>query len=749
MYHTRLRAIPLIIGLLAVSAPSVLLAVTPSFWTTATFNEFSKGTLKELTLNSEGQISLSPKFDSVFDTDQALIWSAAFDSKKNLYVGTGHDGKVFKVDINGSSSVFFDAAELDVLALALDSEQTLFVATSPDGKIYRVNGEGKATVFFDPEDKFIWDMEFDKKGNLFVATGNKGRIYKVNKEGKGEIFYDSGQANILCLAIDEQGNIVAGSDPDGYLYRISPEGKPFVLYDSSMREIHELQIDSQGNIYFIGINASPAGAIPQSKVNLPEGAPSESISVSVSVAAPTERTLAEEPIPNYRIPVARPGRRESGNLRSGIFRVSKDNQVESLWISDSETLFGLNLRPNGKVLLSTGNKGRIYLLDDLKKPTLLIETNEEQTTRLISGGSDVFACTSNLAKIYRLSNELNSHGTYESDVKDTQTTSSWGQIHWKAEVPSGATLKVYTRSGNTKKPDKSWSDWSKAYTNPEGELIQSPKARYIQYKLVLTGSGANAVIFKEITLPYLPQNLPPEVKAINLLPPGVAFQKQPGVSMSRNPNSQTDQGAAIASGASEAISSSGPGMIPPRRVYQKGAMSFSWEAEDPNQDELVFSIYFRGEKESEWKPLKEDVDEKYFTLEADSLPDGKYQLRITADDSPSNPRGLALSSSLVSQFFDIDNIPPQVEILSQTSQNGAAVVRFKGTDPYSPLRRAEVSVDGKEWEIIFSVDGIVDSRIEEFEVKTEKLDPGEHFIALRVYDSVGNIGIGKALLQVK
>ena len=749
MYHTRFRALPLIIGLLIASAPGVLLAVTPSFWTTSTFNEFSKGTLKGLTLNSEGRISLSPKFDSVFDTDQALIWSAVFDTKKSLYVGTGHDGKVFKVDVNGTSSVFFDAAELDVLALALDSEQTLFVATSPDGKIYRVSGDGKATVFFDPEDKFIWDMEFDKKGNLFVATGNKGRIYKVNKDGKGEIFCESGQANILCLAIDEQGNIVAGSDPDGYLYRISPEGKPFVLYDSSMREIHEVQIDPQGNIYFIGINASPIGAIPQSKVNLPEGAPSESISVSVSVAAPTERTLTEEPTPNFRTPAARLGRRESGNLRSGIYRVSKDNRVESLWISDSETLFGLNLRPDGKVLLSTGNKGRIYLLDDLKKPTLLIETNEDQTTRLISGGSDVFACTSNLAKIYRLSNVLNSQGTYESDVKDTQTTSSWGQIHWKAEVPSGATLKVYTRSGNTKKPDKTWSDWSKAYTNPQGELIQSPKARYIQYKLVLMSSGTNAVTFRGITLPYLPQNLAPEVKAINILPPGVAFQKQPGVSMSRNFISQTDQSAAMASGASEAISSSSSGMIPPRRTYQKGAMSFTWEAEDPNQDELVFSIFFRGEKESEWKPLKEDVDEKYFTLEADTLPDGKYQLRITADDSPSNPRDLTLSGSLVSQTFDIDNIPPQVEVLSQTSQNGAAVVRFKGTDPYAPLRRAEVSVDGKEWEIIFSVDGIVDSRIEEFEVKVEKLDSGEHFIALRVYDFAGNIGIGKAVFQVK
>ena len=111
-------------------------------------------------------------------------------------------------------------------------------------------------------------------------------------------------------------------------------------------------------------------------------------------------------------------------------------------------------------------------------------------------------------------------------------------------------------------------------------------------------------------------------------------------------------------------------MIPPRRVYQKGAMSFTWEAEDPNQDELVFSIFFRGENEAEWKLLKEDLDEKYFTLEADTLPDGKYQLRVTGYDFPSNPRDLSLSGSLVSQTFDIDNIPPKVEVLSQTSHNG-------------------------------------------------------------------------------
>ncbi|MFN8007177.1 MAG: hypothetical protein U0V70_09185 [Terriglobia bacterium] len=593
MHRKQLRILSLMGYLVLGGFPAILQAVTPVFWTNSTYTEFSKGTLKGLTLNADGQMSLAPKFDSVFDTDQALIWSAAFDARKNLYVGTGHDGKIFKIDAGGSSSLYFDAPELDVLALVLDAEQVLFAATSPDGKIYRISSEGKAAVFFDPEDKYIWDMKFDKKGNLFVATGNKGRIYKVGKDGKGEVFYDSGQANLLSLAVDDDGNVIAGSEPDGYLYRISPDGKPFVLYDSSMREIHEVQLDPKGNIYFVGINAPPAGAMPETKSSMPEVVPSEAITVSVTVSGQAERKASEEPTPVYRAPASRLGRRESGNLKSGVFRVKKDGHVENLWMSDSETIFGLYLRPDGKIFFSTGNKGRIYLLATEKKPTLLLETNEEQTTRLIAGSPDLFACTSNLAKVYRLSSALNAEGTFESDVRDTQTTSSWGQLHWKAEVPNGASLKVYTRSGNTKKPDKSWSEWSKAYTNSEGEQIQSPRARYIQYKLVLAASGANPAKFEEIVLPYLQQNLPPEVKSINILPQGVAFQKQLGVSLSKSYTSLTDQSAAEASGASEAIAPSGASMIPPRRVCKRVRSHLTGKRMTPIR--TIWSVKFRFE----------------------------------------------------------------------------------------------------------------------------------------------------------
>ena len=176
----------------------------------------------------------------------------------------------------------------------------------------------------------------------------------------------------------------------------------------------------------------------------------------------------------FKPPAGRGSRRDSSGQKSGIFRVAPDNSVETLWTSDSETIYGLYLRPDNNLLFSTGNKGRIYLLKPDKKFNLLLETTEEQTTKLVPAGSDIFACTSNLAKIYRLGSVVNSQGSYESEVKDTQGVSTWGSLHWRATVPDGASLKIHTRSGNTKKPDKSWSDWSKAHTLADGEAIQSP-----------------------------------------------------------------------------------------------------------------------------------------------------------------------------------------------------------------------------------------------------------------------------------
>ncbi len=722
-----------------------LWSVNPQFWNTESYSEFAKGKLSNLSLSREGHLSLAPQFKSLFNADQALIWGAAYDSKNgDLFVGTGHDGKVFKVDRKGESSLFFDASELDVLALALDSERNLYAATSPDGKIYKIDSKGKASVFFDPEDKFIWDLRWDSRGTLYVATGSKGRIYKVNKEGKGELLFESGQTNLMCLEIDAEGNVLAGSEPDGYLYRISPQGKAFVLYDSSMREIHQVAVDPSGNIYFIGIS-SPA--VTSAGMTRP---PVESAPTPFTLTGPlgTERKMDEgTPLPSPTT-IPQPMRLDTAPLKSAIYRINRDQLVETLWSAENETAFALLVEKDGQLLFSTGQKGKIYRLEIRKKPVLLMETAEEQTTRLISGSGEVYACTSNLARVYRMTPAFSEEGSYESDVKDTQSTPTWGDIQWRSELPEKTSLQLFTRSGNTQKPDKTWSDWSTAYTRSEGEKIKSPPARYIQYKAALKGNKDKSPQLTMVSLPFLPRNFPPEIKYISVLPPGVALQASAGGG-SRSAQSGVDQASAEASGAKSLVNPGGSVSIPPRRVFQKGAQSIQWESEDRNGDDLIYTVYLKGEKEETWRLLREEVEERFVTLESDSLPDGKYQIRVQVSDSPSNPRAKALSGEMVSPVFEIDNTPPQVQVTGQDGKASAVCVIFKASDTGSGLRKAEVSLDGKDWEPVYPIDGVLDSKTEEFEFRRESLPSGEHTVTLRVYDSSGNVGLGKSLVVVK
>src|SRR5438105_1164456 len=254
-----------IFWLLPFAAAIPLFAVTPLFWETRTYDDFRKGKLSNVSLTSDDELILAPRFDLAFNTEQTLVWSAVADSKGNVYLGTGHDGKIFKVDPSGKGTLLADLSDLDVLALAVDSKDVLYAGSSPDGKVYKIEN-GTPKEFFNPHTKYIWSMVFDKQGRLLVGTGDKGVIYRVTPDGKGTSFYDTDETHIVSMAMDNDGNVIAGGDPKGYIYRISPEGKAFVLYDSGSREIHSVAVGPNGTIYASAISGEssimPAAAPP-------------------------------------------------------------------------------------------------------------------------------------------------------------------------------------------------------------------------------------------------------------------------------------------------------------------------------------------------------------------------------------------------------------------------------------------------------------------------------------------------------
>jgi len=213
----------------------------PVVWETSGRTELLRGDSRGVSITDTGVLMLAPKLNEIFNTQQTYVWSSAVDSQGNVYLGTGHDGKIFKVSSAGSGSLLYDAAELDVTALAIARDGSIYAGTSPDGKVYRITPDGKADVYFDPGDKYIWSLAVMTDGSLAVGTGDSGKLYRVrtaNATPESSLLVSTNQTHVISLAVTPQGDLIAGTDSGGLVLRVSPEGKTFALFDTQLREIH-------------------------------------------------------------------------------------------------------------------------------------------------------------------------------------------------------------------------------------------------------------------------------------------------------------------------------------------------------------------------------------------------------------------------------------------------------------------------------------------------------------------------------
>src|SRR5256712_2767791 len=144
---------------------------SPKFFQAATQTDFLKGDVENLSIDSHGQLTLGPATELVYETSAPFLWSMVAAPDGTLFIGTGNEGKVFRVDPQGKGSLFFDSTELEAHALALAPGGGVYVGTSPDGRIYKVDRSGTATTLFDGDDKYIWALAVDGKGNGFAGTG--------------------------------------------------------------------------------------------------------------------------------------------------------------------------------------------------------------------------------------------------------------------------------------------------------------------------------------------------------------------------------------------------------------------------------------------------------------------------------------------------------------------------------------------------------------------------------------------------
>lgn len=715
-------------------------ASSPKFFQAATQADFLKGDVENLSIDSQGQLTLGPATELVYETAAPFLWSVASASDGTLFIGTGNEGKVFRVGPDGKGSLFFDSTELEVHALALAPNGALYVGTSPDGKIYKVDRSGASTTFFTSDDKYIWALAVDSKGNVYAGTGDKGVVYKIAPDGKGAPFYKTNATHATALAFDKSGNLIVGTGTPGRVLRVDADAKAFVLLDSPFQEIRALRFDPKGQLYvaaisgtaFSGGSSGGEDRTIERPTSEPAHAPVPSVSAEITSIA----------IVDVGASGSTGSTREDRRAPKGaIYRIQSDGIWDQLWESRDDSPYDITFDQGGALIVGTGNKGKLYRLEgNPLHPTLLARASAQQVTAFYrDGGGRLYYATANPGKLFRLTSERATRGTYESDTRDAQTVATWGAISWRAATPGGSKVELYTRSGNTETPDDTWSSWSPAYSNAEGSSIASPKARYLQWRAVLTGRAESPVL-TSVTAAYLQRNLRPQVRSITVHPPGIVFQKpfttgEPdlaGFDDQTTPERKLTQAA-----MSQQQSASGASALG-RRTYQKGLQTLVWKADDENDDELLYDVLYRREGETSWKTLRKNVTDPILVWDTTTVPNGTYFVKVVASDTPSNPPGTALSGELDSSTFEIDNTAPVVSVRGVRSEGTRTVISFDIKDDHSPIQRVEFSADGQRWRGVFPVDGIADSREEHYELVIEGEIP-DRGITIRASDTMNNV----------
>jgi hypothetical protein len=686
--------VPVACGLLLALAAAAPAADT-SFWRSETFEDFDAGEPSGTSILEDGRVILSYSFDEISMPDAQYVWSAA-EHGGDLYAVAGTPGRLYRV--RGSDvELLYEVDTADLTALAVGPGGRVFVGTAPGGDVYEVLADGSPELFFETGEGYVWAMTFSTEHGLLVGTGDSAKVFAVDADGRGEVLHESTESSVSCL-VSIDGRVLAGTAVGGMLLDVTPGRGVSVLHDSRYDEVTGVAAGADGSIYF------------------------------------TASTVAlEEAFSD--------GDLDAGLGEGSVFRTTPTGGVVELWHTPDSPLTCLGAGPDGAIWAGTGARGRIVSIGPRGGVLLVADLGAEEILSISSSESGATVTTGLGGSIFRSGPEPGESGDFVSEVFDARSRAVWGELSWRAEAPAGSGVRLFTRSGNTETPEEAWSGWAAVSGDTEGP-VASPDSRFLQWRAELTaGSGDASPVLRAVEVAFLRENLAPVITSVRVSEASDAYAE--GGAPVGGPVTHT-----LSSGL-EVTYSLRPDSPPPRDlpILTRGLRTAEWEARDPNGDLLSFDVWVRGEDEASWKVLAEDLERTAHTWDTQSMPDGRYRIKVRAGDDPENRPEDAGSDERESAPFVVDNTPPDLDGLRVSLDEGVVDVGGRASDSLSPIVRVEVAIDYGDWRGAFADDGMFDSLEESFALTVPDQAGEELAVTVRAIDRAGNVATARRIVR--
>lgn len=756
-------------------------ANTTSYWNQAGIDKFFSGKFDGTALSDDGRVTLGYKMEQKFETTEPYIWDVEYDSKGNLWAGSGNKGILYKIDKDGKSREAAILPGVGVTAIAIDSKDNVYAATMPGGKIFQISKDGEKKEYANVNSGYVWDMKFGKDGALYCVTGLPGGAFKIEGENKVMPLYISRESHFLSMFLDGKGGLYAGTSPEGLVVRVDIKeaektsgGMPAALINSAAKDkagdggkdnitklLEELENGADAQAAAASDAAGKTDEVEAPVINdkrvkvildLDEDEAYRLLPMDDGSFLVAANRLQTPPNPQDQKGAGKPMRNEPISFPAGmaasaangqflaparLYRVEPDGRNSMILQIPDPYILSLLKVDSDNILVGTGNEGRLYAMN-VKEDTATLQSIEANQILAFAGnGPTLRIATGNPAKVFSPDSARVEKGSFTSGINDATTSATYGNLSVLADVPEGASLSFSTRTGNTSDPeDGTWSGWS----DPSDKYpfkVKSAPGRFIQFKADMTPSKkGDSPALSEARIYYITENQAPEIDSFNVLPkpqdrpkpqqqngggapPPVPPQGVPGPQQQPSQDNNMVVGSIIAS----------------------DEILFRWNASDPDSDALLATVEYRALPSSNWIIIEKDYSKTELRWNTDSTPDGHYEARLTVSDRDSNTVARALSDNMISEPFVVDHNRPVITASVTDYAKDAATVKAVIKDATSIVSSVEYSTNNKDWRMAFPDDLIFDSLEESVTIKAtpEKGETAETLL-IRATDFVGNTG---------